>query len=357
MKKILCFSLGRSGGSVKYAKCMIDALDNIENVETYVSSFCEVDTPVKSKKIIAYKSILTFLLSTLLLLPIYIFILFFRLLIIRDVKAVYFPYFHYWSVPIILVCKVCSVRVISTVHDGILHLGDGKPFEQILNQYYVCHSDKLIFLTEHVANNVMEHFKYSSPKLVLPHGLIGEDYNFEHLNKFEKKNVLFFGRVSEYKGVETLLEAVSGLDSELYSELFIVGRSQYDVNYSLFRHDQKKLIVVDEFINESEVKEYFDKASVLVLPYIEATQSGVLMLGVSSLTPMIISDCGGLKEQLDDNEAIFYQNNDKNKLTEAITTLLTQPQVYTEYQSSLLEKSKSLDWTLLAKRLIQAFSE
>jgi len=357
MKKILCFSLGRRGGSVKYAKCMIDALANIENVEVYVSSFCEVETPIKSIKLIAYKSTLTFLLSTLILLPIYILTLIVRLLLIRDIKAVYFPYFHYWAVPIILVCKVCRVKVISTVHDGILHLGDGKPLEQRLNQYFVMHSDKLIFLTEHVANNVMEYFNFRASKVVLPHGLIGEDYNFEHFDKFTNKRILFFGRVSEYKGVETLLEAVSNLASDLYFELLIVGRSQYDVDYSLFKHDKRKLIIVDEFIPESAIKEYFDKSSVLVLPYIEATQSGVLMLGISSLTPMIISDCGGLKEQLDDSEAVFYQDNDKTKLSEALTLLLTEHQAYSGYQNNLSAKSKSLDWLLLANKLSKVINQ
>ncbi len=145
---------------------------------------------------------------------------------------------------------------------------------------------------------------------------------------------MFFGRVSEYKGVESLLEVVSSLSSELYSELLIVGRSQYKVDYSLFKHDKSKLVIVDEFVSESAIKEYFDQSSILVLPYIEVTQSGVLMLGISSLTPMVISDCGGLKEQLDDGEAIFYQNNNRTELSDALTLLLTEHQAYSSYQKN-----------------------
>jgi glycosyltransferase involved in cell wall biosynthesis len=353
MKKIICFSLGRSGGCLKYAKEIIDILTEKDSgFKSYVNKASTVEKPKNSTPIPVYSNKLTFIFSTIFLLPVYLMILSFRLLIYRDVKAVYFPYFHYWAVPIIIICRLFNIPAICTVHDGILHSGDGKPFEQVLNKLFIKLSSKLIFLTHYVQQLVYQRIPYKAESLVLPHGIIGLDLGMDTNSKFLKKNILFFGRVSKYKGVETLLKAVSLLDSDIYERLIIVGKSQYDVDYSTFP-EQSKLVVVDEFVSEENVKDYFDISSILVLPYSEATQSGVAMLGIASATPMVISRCGGLDEQLTDDEAIFFVPHDHLELSNYIASLLVDESLFQKFYYALSQKSKDESWDVISDKLMR----
>ncbi|MGP1832764.1 glycosyltransferase family 4 protein [Shewanella frigidimarina] len=353
MKKIICFSLGRSGGCLKYAKELLDILAEKESgFESYVNNSCIVDKPNKSTSIPVYSNKITFILSTIFILPIYLLILSFRFLIFRDVKTVYFPYFHYWAVPIIIICRIFCIPTICTVHDGILHSGDGKPFEQVLNNLYIKLATKLIFLTHYVQKLVHKRIQYNVDSLILPHGIIGLDLGMYTNSKYFKKNILFFGRVSKYKGIETLLNAVSLLDANIYEKLIIVGKSQYDVDYSIFP-EQSKLVVVDDFVSEENVKDYFDISSILVLPYLEATQSGVAMLGIASNTPMVISRCGGLNEQLTDDEALFFAPDDYLGLSNCITSLLVDEALYQKFYYALGQKSKDESWDVISDKLMR----
>jgi glycosyltransferase involved in cell wall biosynthesis len=357
-KLILSFSLGRSGGSLKYAQELLDAMEIINaRVVAFTNIRSKVAMPKTKKKLYVYDGKFSFVVSSLLLLPLYLLMLFlFFSFCDRKNIVIHFPYFHYWSVPITIVAKFFNIDVVSTVHDGVLHLGDGKPFEQFLNKMYVANASKLIFLTEFVRDNVKEKIPFTATSIISPHGIIGDDYGFDARNKKSRKNILFFGRISKYKGVESLLKALNGVPPDCFDKLFIVGKSQYKVDYSEFNH-KDKLMVVDEYVSECDIKRYFDLASILVLPYIEATQSGVAMLGVASATPMIISDCGGLTEQLSMCEALFYDAESDGSLTECITKLLTDDSLYSEIHNNLLGKRQELSWESISRRIMEFIYE
>nr|WP_263858768.1 glycosyltransferase family 4 protein [Shewanella algae] len=250
-----------------------------------------------------------------------------------------------------------GVKTVCTIHDGVLHAGDGKPLEQFLNRLYVKNACKLVFLTDYVRKLVKDEIGYNCPVRVIPHGIIGNDHEFYQDCKFEKKSLLFFGRVSQYKGVENLLAAVKLIPTDYFETIYIVGKSQYQVDYELAVEYSHKLEVIDRFVDESEVGDIFNRSSILVLPYVEATQSGVAMLGVKSKTPMIISNCGGLKEQLGNESALYYEPDDINALSECIMRLLNDRELYRSLRSSLIRKESCLSWEYIAHCLEEFISE
>lgn len=122
-----------------------------------------------------------------------------------------------------------------------------------------------------------------------------------------EKAILFFGRIKPYKGVEHLLAAFQSLvqRDERY-RLVIAGEVQKGNEAYLATLqrcagedlDRGRVIFRTEFIPDEEMEIYLKSADVLVLPYNEIFQSGVLFLGYSFGLPVIATDVGSFREEI-----------------------------------------------------------
>jgi len=135
--------------------------------------------------------------------------------------------------------------------------------------------------------------------------------------------LLYFGLVRHYKGVHTLIEAMDKLKDSIDVHLMIVGefyddKSQYlEQIHSL--NLQEQITVVDQYIPNEEVGWYFNQADVVVLPYLHATQSGVIPIAYHFRKPVIATNVGGLPDVVFDGETGYLvQPNDPNQLANKI---------------------------------------
>jgi glycosyltransferase involved in cell wall biosynthesis len=104
--------------------------------------------------------------------------------------------------------------------------------------------------------------------------------------------VLYFGLLRPYKGLEVLLEAWRGIEG---AELWIVGLPKMDI--SALRATAPANVRFDtRFVAEAELRGYFRRADLVVLPYREADQSGVLFTALAFGKPLVVSDVGGFGE-------------------------------------------------------------
>jgi glycosyltransferase involved in cell wall biosynthesis len=86
------------------------------------------------------------------------------------------------------------------------------------------------------------------------------------------------------------------------------------------------LITINRFIEESEIKSLFEQADVLICPYRDATQSGVLMTAAAFKTPVIVSNVGALSEYIKDGgKGYVYDLNDEMGLENCLLQFLTDP--------------------------------
>jgi glycosyltransferase involved in cell wall biosynthesis len=112
--------------------------------------------------------------------------------------------------------------------------------------------------------------------------------------------LLFFGAIRPYKGLEVLIKALGLLHEHLDFEAVVAGEPYYDLTPS--RDLAKRLGVagrirwLDRYIANEEVPALFSEADVVVLPYLDATQSGVVPVAYRYDVPVIASDVGGLAE-------------------------------------------------------------
>ncbi|GHV58138.1 glycosyl transferase [Bacteroidia bacterium] len=116
-----------------------------------------------------------------------------------------------------------------------------------------------------------------------------------------KKSLLFFGLIREYKGLDLLIEAMACLDDSY--ELLIAGESygSFQKYQKLIDHSPAKdrIIVKNYYIEDKDVPVLFSAADVLILPYKSATQSGVLPVAYHYETPVVATDVGGFREAIE----------------------------------------------------------
>jgi D-inositol-3-phosphate glycosyltransferase len=122
----------------------------------------------------------------------------------------------------------------------------------------------------------------------------------------DAKVVLFFGNIAPYKGLEYLVDGFSRIAREDRSlRLLIVGRPKACAGYWAQIQSQIACSGVDaqiiqriEFVPDDDVEVFCKAADVLVLPYTEIFQSGVLFVGYTFGLPVLASDVGSLREDI-----------------------------------------------------------
>jgi glycosyltransferase involved in cell wall biosynthesis len=125
--------------------------------------------------------------------------------------------------------------------------------------------------------------------------------------------LLFFGRITPYKGLEYLITAFRNVrqHDDRY-RLIIAGRpDRCDRYWNAIRQDLRedvqsgRIVLNAEFIPDSDTEVYFKAADVLVLPYRDIYQSGVLFLGHSFGLPVLAADVGSLKDDIVEGKTGF----------------------------------------------------
>jgi D-inositol-3-phosphate glycosyltransferase len=133
----------------------------------------------------------------------------------------------------------------------------------------------------------------------------------------DKRTILFFGRITPYKGLEYLVAAFQQLQRQRDDyRLLIIGRLEpgcekyWDSIQEAIQEDVRmgRIFLRVEFIPDHETEIYFKGADVLVLPYKEIFQSGVLFLGYGFGLPVLVADVGSLKDEIVEGKTGFIFN-------------------------------------------------
>ena len=157
-----------------------------------------------------------------------------------------------------------------------------------------------------------------------------------------KKVILYFGYVRAYKGLNVLIDAMRHLDDVL---LLAVGEF-YD-DEKKYRQQVKdlgletKIRFVSDYVPNEKVGMYFSAADVVVLPYLSATQSGIIQIAYNFNTPVIATDVGGLAEDvIDQRTGYIVPSNNSKALAQAIQQFYEQDRGAVFSENIKIEKQK-----------------
>ena len=139
--------------------------------------------------------------------------------------------------------------------------------------------------------------------------------------------ILFFGRIWKYKGLEYLIRAQPMITAAFpEARIVIAGAGEDFEPYRRQMAHPDRFIIRNHFIEPAERDELFRQASIVVLPYIEATQSGVVPLAYACAKPVIATRTGALSEAVEDGRTgLLVPPADSAALARAVIELLGDP--------------------------------
>lgn len=216
--------------------------------------------------------------------------------------------------------------LVITVHDPIHHVGDKKSQRtpQGLVHWGYRQADELIIHAESLKKIMVDQLGFLLDKLhVIPHVAHGWSDVPDDIEENERL-LLFFGRIWEYKGLEYLIRAEPLVAERVPDvQVMIAGRGEDFQRYRDMMVHPERFIVHNEYISDEKTAEYFAQSAVVVLPYVDASQSGVIPFAYSFSKPVVVTNVGGLPEMVDDGvTGLLVPPRDERALADALVRLL-----------------------------------
>ncbi len=168
------------------------------------------------------------------------------------------------------------------------------------------------------------------------------------------KVLLFFGLIRKYKGLDLLLRAFMELDDSYH--LIIAGEAYISLDEMKAGIPETHFSRVhwhSDFIADEDLPLYFGAADLLVLPYRNATQSGVTATALHFNLPIVASNVGGLSEYIDHGvTGLLFEPNDADAIKAAIIEWFASGREAEIIESRIGEKRNALSWESFASALI-----
>jgi glycosyltransferase involved in cell wall biosynthesis len=226
------------------------------------------------------------------------------------------------------------IPLVVTIHDPRHHAGDmeSRKTPQWIMDMGFRRATRVIVHGKKLAESVANQIGISNEKIhVIPHIAIGDvpqdSSDMPHLPAEEPHTILFFGRIWGYKGLEYLIRAqpiISRSVPEL--KIVIAGEGEDFSRYRELMADPTGFEVINRWVGDEERAQLCRRAAVVVLPYIEATQSGVVPVAYMFSRPVVATHVGALVESVEHGvTGLLVPPRDVGLLAGAIVELLCDP--------------------------------
>ena len=246
--------------------------------------------------------------------------------------------------------KQLKKPLIYTIHDVIHH--EGTPFYfRITEGIFRGMPDGIVVLTDRGKRILTEKGVPEGKILVAPHGVYDFFTDFSTEDMAEQKEILFFGRIEPYKGVGVLLESARPLLDEFPDwKLVIAGGG--DISAYREQLDHPRIETANRFLEDREVAAYMRRASIVALPYLSASQSGVIPTAYAFGKAVAATNVGGIPDMVRDGETgLLVPPNDPQSLRDALRRLMTEPDLRSRLGKAGKQfAAEELSWTAIAEK-------
>lgn len=359
MKGCLIY-LGRRGAGPMYALEMAQAMSLSCKLLCVISSYtenlnlwrelAERNGNIQLLEVKTYRNKIEFLLRSL---NVGVYVKICKAVNVFEPKFVYSPMGHFWQRFIVpyLRCK-CKIQ---TIHDPVLHKGEDSLIRKCIMRFFDYKSDRYIILSDVFKKQLIQSGIKEKDILIVPHATFN---TYNHGAVFDSKKYnrfLFFGRIIKYKGLDVLLRSLEYVLRDCpEAKLVIAGNGNMGEYEVLLDKYKTNIDLHIEWIRDEDVKKYFEQVDFVVLPYTQATQSGVIPLSYSFGKPVIATRLGGLPEQIIENKTgVVITPDSEHELGEAIVSLLKNDDKLAYMKEQSLEYGKTLSWEASANAILE----
>ena len=274
------------------------------------------------------------------------------------------PYFGFSLGQVSKILKNKNVKSISVLDNVKPH--EKRPGDDWLINFFLKNTSGFIAMSETVRDDLLE-YKPDAVYKMMPHPLY--DHFPQRLNRniacemlnidADRKVLLFFGFIRDYKGLDIMLEALEALPDEYI--LVIAGEvyGNFDKYEKIIRdrglfHKVKMFI---RYISDDEVPPFFSAADVCVLPYKTATQSGIVGISYHFGLPVIATDVGGLGEMVKPyGTGLMVEKPEQHLLSAAIADYFNL-QMRDIFEKNIVRYKQLASWENMAKEILSLYQE
>ena len=233
------------------------------------------------------------------------------------------------------------------VHDADLHPGDGLPMQMRMQRRLMTQADALVTLSDHVERRVVEQLGPVARQVLLRARLT--PFRFGPVERRARPpgaplRLLSFGRLLPYKGLDLLAASLRLLGPRDDIHVRVVGQGPEHPALADLR-GIANVSVENRWVPETEVASLLSWSDALVLPYREASQSGVAAAAISSRRWVVATRVGGLVEQFRDEPLALMCDPEPTSIARAIDQLATDP--------PLIPQARADDWPGPARALLE----
>lgn len=262
---------------------------------------------------------------------------------------------------IYLIAKIFGFeKVVLTVHDVVIHPGEKGGFFFFVRRALRDNCSRIIVHGNYLREELRSNLKKRRNRIfVIPHGVLSIYKKWDNIElSEEEKTILFFGRAKKYKGIDVLIKAESLISKQVPEvKIIIAGQGEALALYADQLSQNSRFEIHNRFIPNTEVHKFFHRAVLVVLPYIEASQSGVIPIAYSFGKPVVATDVGSIPEVIEEGKTGYtVPSNNPERLAEAVIKILKDRELRKFLGKNALKKAQNeLCWSNVAAKTMEIY--
>ena len=253
-----------------------------------------------------------------------------------------------------------KIKKCVTIHDVNIGHGQTTPFHKLNRELTLSHIEKIVVLGKNT-KSLLKRRDLSDKRIYqIYHGNMNYYTNFIDKECIQDKNtVIFFGRLLKYKGLKYLLKAEPIISSQVpnFKIIIVVHGEPFD-NYNKYVSNRDNLEIIEKYVSDNELYKFFLRSKITILPYIEASQSGPMLMSFAFSIPVISSNVGNLPQYVNQSKAgLLVNSKNPEELAKAIISILNNNKIRKRMSFRAKEYSDNyLSWKRIAKDLLKIYN-
>lgn len=276
------------------------------------------------------------------------------------------PYFApcYW-----ILCRLLGkCRILFVCHNVFPH--ERFPMDRFLTKLVLRRGDYFIVQSEMDKRDLLTIKKDALVRRTVHP--IHNEFLFENMSLKEGRRrlgiqndrpvLLFFGFVRPYKGLGFLLKAMPKIIEE-FPDVILMVVGEFDGNkeeyFSIIQEEniKKNVEIYDGYIPDREIEPFFSASDLVVLPYISATQSGIVQISYSFGKPVVVTRVGGLPEVVTEGKTGYIvPPEDSESLANGIIKFLAEDNK-DRFTANIAHEAYKYSWDRMTELIQEMWEE
>ena len=288
-----------------------------------------------------------------------------RMILKERIDIVFSPMFSLWQSVAIYIAVPRKVPYITIVHDAEPHEGDRDRIGQALAVLDRRKATAVVVLSKSVEQQLREQ-RFTKPVTRIFHPILAssamqsipQESKFEHSPHSRPVRVGFVGRLLPYKGLDVIGEIARDVERDRPAEFSfeVWGDGAEGFVQPLVETSKDVVDWHVGWIPDEDINELVQGLDILLLPYQEASQSGLIGIAVAEETPVVATPVGGLGEQVLETQCgVVSEGQSARALADTVIHLAENEKLYARCQAAADVAKKDLSWRSFVNRLVGVF--